>query len=312
MALTLIQPNEPVKIDAIKLYYYGDPSIGKSSLAMTAPDVLIIDADKGAYRTGPLRRAPIQLAENWFQVNQLTEQDLEPFKVIAIDTVQRLLELIKTFLMNNKSNVKGDGALKLNAQGTANNLFQGFVNRMISYGKDVVFIAHMTEDKDEDQLIKRPDLGGKNRQELYRMSDCMAYLTYQQNNKGGVDRVLKFSQGTNHHAKDCANLGDVIVPDLASNPTFLGDLIQSIKDHLNTMTPEQKEYIEREQDWLHWTKICHEFQYASEFNALTTELLENSEDPMFRQKWDCLRTCAKHLGFTYSKDTKKWAEGEPA
>ncbi|EKU62840.1 hypothetical protein ACINNAV113_1109, partial [Acinetobacter baumannii Naval-113] len=37
--------------------------------------------------------------------------------------------------------------------------------------------AHASEDQNGDQIIYRPDLGGKNRNELYRIADVMGYLT---------------------------------------------------------------------------------------------------------------------------------------
>jgi hypothetical protein len=46
---------------------------------------------------------------------------------------------------------------------------------LIAMGKDVVFIAHAIESENGDQTI-RPDLGGKNRNELYRIADVMGYL----------------------------------------------------------------------------------------------------------------------------------------
>lgn len=312
MALEIIAPNEPMPVNAIKVYIYGDPSMGKSSLGMTTRKALIIDADKGAYRTGALRRAPVQIAENWIQVANLTEQDLEPFDTIVIDTIGRLLEMVRSHLANDSRNTKGDGSLKLNVQGTANNIFQTFVNRMIGYGKNVVFLAHATEDKDDDLVIRRPDLGGKNRQEIYRLSDCMAYFTYEANQKGGSNRVLKFGWGANYHSKDCANLGNVNVPDLADNPTFLGDLIDSIKTHLNTLTPEQRKSVESEQTWIHFMQLCNEAQYASDINNLMELMGENVEHPQYLNKnmWYAIQKAAKDLNMVYDQQRKRWFETE--
>lgn len=306
MALSVIQPNEVMPVKAIKIYVYGDPSMGKSSLGMTGKNVLLIDADKGAYRTGGLRRAPVQLAENWFQVANLNEQDLQPFDTIAIDTVQRLLEVIKAHLAAIPGNTKNDGALKLNVQGVANNLFQGFVNKMIEWGKNVIFLAHATEDKDGDDIIHRPDLGGKNRQEIYRLSDCMAYFTHEHSGRGKPKRLLKFSRGTDYHSKDCANLGDIEVPDLANHPNFIGELIDHIKDHLNTLSPEQKLKIEQEQSWLHWQQLCDEAKYPSDFTAMTEDICQEKESPYYKQMWNYLKQSATKHGFTYNKDEKKW------
>lgn len=316
MAANIISPNEPMQVNAIKLYIYGDPSMGKSTLGMAGQDILVIDADKGAYRTGILRRAHVLYPENWFEVDCLTEEDLKPYKTIVIDTVGRLLDMIKAELTKNKVNTKGDGALKQNAYGLANTAFQTFVNRMISCGKNMVFLAHATEDKNGDEIIVRPDLGGKNRQEIYRLSDCMAYFTNQPDKRGKVKRVLKFERGLNYHAKDCANLGDIDVPDLANNPNFLDELLTRIKTTLNTLTPEQKARIEWELFWGNWIQRCNESQYASEFNALKDELVEIKGDqnhpyhPYRQNLWNAIKHCAEDLKMEYNNDSKKWVETE--
>lgn len=308
MALSVIMPTEAMTVSAIKMYIYGDPSMGKSTLGMTARNALIIDADKGAYRVGHLRRAPVQLAETWEQVVCLTESDLEPFETIVIDTIGRLLDLVKFNVGKSQGNSKRDGSLMLHAHGIANNTFQTFVNRMIGYGKNVVFLAHATEDKDDDIVIHRPDLAGKNRQEVYRLSDCMAYFTYERDSRGNEKRLLKFGYNEKHHSKDCANLGSVEVPDLANNATFLGDLIDQVKAHLNTLTPEQKAHAELEQGWIHWQQVCHESKYASEFNALMSDLAENKTNPYFESMWNCLKHCATESGLVYDKQSTRWNE----
>lgn len=314
MAINVTKPNEAIQVNAIKLYIYGDPSIGKTSIGMTCPNALLIDADQGVYRAGPLRRSDVQNGNVWFEISALEECDLVPYDTIVIDTVGRLLDVIKSHIANNPYNVKSDGGLKQNAFGVANNLFAGFVNRMISYGKNVVFLAHATEDKDGEEVIKRPDLGGKNRQEIHRLSDCMAYYCIEKARSGKSQKVLKFGKDSTLHTKDCANLGTVPVPDLVDNATFLGDLITHIKDHLNTLTPEQKLYAEHEQAWLHFMQLCNEATYASDFNNLMEEMALNTEHPQYINKnmWYAVQRFAKDLDMVYDKDSKRWKETEAA
>lgn len=312
MALAIIKPNEPIQINAIKLYIYGDPSIGKTSLGMTCPNALLIDADMGVYRAGSLRRSDVQMANYWNQVNALEEADLTPYDTIVIDTVGRLLDVIKNHVAESSHNVKSDGGLKQNAFGIANNLFAGFVNRMIGYGKNVVFLAHATEDKDGDEMIKRPDLGGKNRQEVHRLSDCMAYYCIEKGRNAKARKVLKFGKSDALHTKDCANLETVDVPDITNNPTFLGDLITYIKDHLNTLTPEQKLLIEQEQAWMHWQIVCNDAKYASDFNNLMDELALQAKHPQYQNMWRGMKHCAAQLNIIYDQDNKRWKETEAA
>lgn len=308
MALSIIQPNENIQVNAIKLYIYGDPSMGKTTLGMTGKNVLLIDADKGVYRAGILRRAPVLPVDAWTEISNLTEEDLVPYDTIVIDTVGRLLDIIKAHFASSKQNTQSNGALKLNVYGQVNTAFSQFVNNIISWGKDLYLLAHATEDKDNEELIKRPDLGGKNRNEIYRLSDCMAYFTYERQKNGKSERVLKFGRGDNYHAKDCANLGNIIVPDLANNPTFLADLANNIKNHLNTLTPEQKLHIEQEQDWINWQQQCNEAEFASHFNELTQDLINYSKNPHVNNMWKCLKTCAANMNLSYNEQSKRWSE----
>lgn len=313
MSLNPTMPNEPIPVDSIKLYIYGDPSMGKSSLAMTAKNAIVIDADMGAYRTGALRRSPVQPVDRWNILSNLTAEDFAAYDTVIIDTVGRLLDVVKAHFTENKSNLMNNGAIKQQAYTPINNAFIRFVNMLVFARKDIIFLAHATEDKnrDDDSIIHRPDLGGKNRNELYRLSDCMAYFTAENTGYNSVSKVLNFGHGSTYHSKDCANLGKIKVPDLVHNPTFLADLIQSVKDHLNTLSPEQKLYIEQEQQWVYWQQCCTEAQYMNDFNTLTKELQsDHKENPRVQMMWDCLKNYAKQAGFTYNKDLSQWLENK--
>ena len=308
MALNIISPIQPITVNAIKVYFYGDPGMYKTTLGMTANKALIIDADKGAYRTGVNRRADVVVAECWNDIVNISPADLEPYQTVVFDTIGRVLDLIKSHLANDSKNTKGDGTLKLNVQGVANNMFSTFVNRIISTGRDVVFIAHATEDKNDSLTLIRPDLGGKNRQEIYRLCDAMAYLCLETNKKGVQERVLKFQSQEGYHSKDAGDLGNVPVPDLreSQNSNFLGGLIESVKTTLNTMTPEQQETQKLKLEWEQWEKSCSEAKFPSDFNILMSEL--NQEHPYFKTMWECMKHFAYQLGLTYNKQNSKWFE----
>ena len=310
MSLNIITPAQPILVNAIKVYFYGDPGMYKTTLGMTADKALVIDADKGAYRTGANRRGDVVIAETWLDIANINEADLKPYNTIVFDTIGRVLDLIKTHLANNSKNTKGDGSLKLNVQGVANNMFSLFVNKLVGYGKDVIFIAHATEDKNDSLTLVRPDLGGKNRQEIYRLADAMAYLAEETDSRGNSNRVLKFKGGEGFHTKDSGNLGNVIVPDLRlpENSRFMATLIEATKKHLNTLTPEQQKTMQLQLDWDQWRKSCEEAQYTSDFNALLESM--NKEHPYFKDMWDCMKHFAKELGFTYNKEKVKWLELE--
>ena len=91
-------------VNAIKVYYYGDPGMYKTTLGMTADKPLVIDADQGAYRTGGNRRGDVVVAKTWLDISNITEEDLAPYNTVVFDTIGRVLDLIKTHLANNSKN----------------------------------------------------------------------------------------------------------------------------------------------------------------------------------------------------------------
>lgn len=312
MALKIITADQPLKINSIITYIYADPGLGKTSMGFTAEKAVSFDFDKGAHRTGELRRGAVIQVEKWADVANLTPQDLAPFNTVVIDTVGAMLESIKTHLLLTANNRQKDGALKLKAQGLANQTFKQYINTLISAGKDVVFIAHASEDMNGDQVVYRPDLGGKNRNELYRIADIMGYLTTVTTNEGKSARVINFMPSPTHHAKNAGALGgetgEVWVPDLKQNPSFLAEVIQQAKDHINTLTPEQLKYIKASEDFENWKQSCAEAESAYQLDQLT-ESLENmtKEAHIFAQSMrQVMLQRAKELNCKFDKQSGKW------
>ncbi|MFH7767507.1 ATP-binding protein [Acinetobacter sp. BSP-28] len=312
MALNIIPADQPLLVKAIIVYLYADPGLGKTSIGFTGNKAISFDFDKGSHRAGELRRGAVVQVNQWTDVANLTANDLEPYNTIVIDTVGAMLESIKTHLMLNNTNKQKDGSLKLKAQGLANNIFKQYVNSFIASGKDVVFIAHASEDQSGDQVIYRPDLGGKNRNELYRIADIMGYLTTVTTGEGKNARVISFKPCPTHHAKNAGGLGgetgEVWVPELKTTPTFLADLIKQAKDHINTMTPEQLASVKAQEDLDNWKQSCDEVEHAGDLNQLTNSLqdLVQSKHVYAESMRQALLLRAKELGCKFNKQTGKW------
>ena len=312
MALNIIPADQPLLVKAIIVYLYADPGLGKTSIGFTGDKAISFDFDKGSHRTGELRRGAVVQVNQWADVANLTANDLEPYNTIVIDTVGAMLESIKTHLMLNNTNKQKDGSLKLKAQGLANNIFKQYVNSFIASGKDVVFIAHASEDQSGDQVIYRPDLGGKNRNELYRIADIMGYLTTVTTGEGKNARVISFKPCPTHHAKNAGGLGgetgEVWLPDLKSNPTFLADLIKQAKDHINTLTPDQLASAKAISDMENWKQSCNEAEHAGDLNQLTESLqdLVQSKHIYAESMRQALLLRAKELGCKFNKQSGKW------
>lgn len=309
MALQIISADQPLNVSAIITYIYADPGLGKTSLGFTGDKTISFDFDKGSHRTGELRRGAVVPVQQWTDVANLNSQDLAPYNTIVLDTVGAMLECIKSYLLSIPLNRQKDGTLKLKAQGSANVMFKNYVHMLISMGKDVVFLAHASEDQNGDQVIYRPDLGGKNRNELYRIADVMGYLTTVRTQDGKSARVINFNPSDTHHAKNAGALGgdtgEVWIPDLKENPSFLAELIKQAKDHINTLTPAQLATNKAIDEFNNFTQSCEEAQYASDLNQLTESL--DKEHMYYNNMRLALKSRAQQLNCAFDKERNCWA-----
>ena len=308
MALNIIKSSQPLLVESIIFYLYTDPGIGKSTLAHTAEKPVVFDFDKGSHRVGnKLRRGDVVPVRQWSDVASMVGSDLAEFKTIVCDTVGAMLDCIKTHLSNNSENRQRDGSLTIKAQGLANNMFMQTINKWISYGKDVVFIAHAVEEESGKDKIKvfRPDLGGKNRNMLYRMADVMGYMNSNTNAEGVMERIINFCPSPTHHAKNSGNLNEVLVPDMEFDATFLARLIQQSKDYINSMTPEQIAETKSLADLNNFKQNCEEAKYASDLNQLTESL--DREHKYVKEMWHAVQIQAKTLKCTLNKENKRWS-----
>jgi hypothetical protein len=277
MALKNVVPaDHALRVSALVIYMYADPGIGKTSLAYTASKPILFDFDAGAHRAGKMRRGTTVQVEKWEDVADIEETDVAAFDTVILDTAGRMLDLIKTHLLTNKNNRQSDGALKLKAQGYANDMFKSWIGRVRSYGKDVVILAHATEEKKgNDDFIIRPDVGGRNKNELYRQADMMGYLTNVDGQNGKATRMLNFIPSTAYHAKNSGNIGNVALPDLAVKTDFLANLIDDGKAFINSLTEEQVLEMQYQDDLSNWINSCENCESASDLNELLGSVDKN-------------------------------------
>ena len=310
MSLNIISADQALNVSAIITYIYADPGLGKTSLGFTGDKAISFDFDRGAHRTGELRRGAVVPVQQWADIENIKEQDLAPYNTVVIDTVGAMLEAIKTHLLKTANNRQQDGALKLKAQGLANMKFKQYINTLLSFGKDVVFIAHASEDQNGDQVIYRPELGGKNRNELYRIADIMGYMTTVTTGEGKNARVINFKPSPTHHAKNSGALGgetgEVWVPDLKSHPTFLADLIAQSKAHINTLTPAQLALAKAVEDLENWKQSCEEAMHAGDLNQLTETLKLDKEHIYYQNMRQVMVARSKFLKCTFDTQRDSW------
>ena len=241
--LKITRAADPITVDRLNVVIYGPPGLGKSSLAFTAEAPLLLDFDRGAHRAA--NRKEIVAVESWSDVANITAEDLAPFKTVIVDTAGRALDAITADIIRTDPKGHKNGALTLPGYGALKTRFITFLKVLNSFGKDVVLIAHMDEQRNGDELIERLDVQGGSKGEIYKAADAMGRLVME-----GKQRWLRFSPTDAAFGKNPGQLDPLPVP-LHTAPEFdgfLGRVIQQTKDRLNELSEEQQAAV-AEQEW---------------------------------------------------------------
>lgn len=243
MALKITRASEPITVDRLNTVIYGPPGLGKSSLAFTADAPLLLDFDQGSHRAAN-RKDVVRIAD-WSDVAGITADDLKPFNTVIVDTAGRALDILTADIIRANPKHGRGGALTLQGYGELKSRFTSFLKLLNSFGKDVVLVAHMDEQRNGDDIIERLDVQGGSKGEIYKAADAMGRLVI-----ANGQRKLLFSPTDAAFGKNPGQLPPLDVPDMTSPgfDTFLASVIERIKGRLNELTESQREAM-AEQNW---------------------------------------------------------------
>jgi hypothetical protein len=201
------KPHELQTTKCIKMLIYGQPGIGKSTLALSAPQPLHIDFDGGVHRVRAEHLAPTVQVESWQNViDLLSKEDLSPFKTLIIDTAGKMLDYMSAHIIASDSKMgRKDGQLALQGFGARKGMFQRFLGQVGLMGKHVVFVAHEKEEKDGDLKVIRPEIGGSSGSDLIKDLDLVGYVEA----KGKI-RTISFDPCEKFYGKNTCGLDALI------------------------------------------------------------------------------------------------------
>ena len=177
--MTLItKPNEIKSNPIIKGLIYGQPGIGKTTIALSAPNPLLIDFDKGLSRVKTQHRKDCVIADDYQKLlDVLNDPALKNYDTIIIDTLGKCVDRMLDFLIRNNPKYKqSDGSPSLRGFGALKSCFQALLRLLESKNKSLIFIAHETEEKDGDTTKIRPDCSGSARKDIVKELDFMGYM----------------------------------------------------------------------------------------------------------------------------------------
>ncbi len=286
----------------IVLTIYGQPGIGKTSLACSAERPIMFDFDNGIKRA--YRKCPVADIEKTSDLINIERDDIAPYQTIIIDTVGKMIDkmIIEMPSYESKTQLKtASGAPTLQGYGFIKTKFAQILSKMTGFGKDVVLIAHAKEEKDGDSTIIRPEIVGSSLYEVVKASDQLGYFYSSQNKK----RVIDFTPSANFYGKDSASIGKIVID---QDDDKCAEIIQKVKDAFSKRETRNKEEIEKQEKAKKLISHANDAESLNEIKEEIKTLDINQATKSFLFK-DMIKR-ANDIGCLWDRDTKTFKEVE--
>ena len=296
MSLRITKATDVITIEHLIATIYGNPGLGKTSLAFTAERPLLLDFDGGVYRA--INRSDCVQVSSWADVESITAEDVNGYKTLVLDTAGRALDMLALdIIQKNPKMGRGSGSLTLPGFGELKDRFKNFTNLIRSFGLDIVLLVHGDEQKNGDDLIERIDATGSSKNEIYKQSDLMGRLKI---DKG--KRVLNFNPTDTAFGKNPAGLPVLEVPDFKKDPEthFLARVLADTKAAINKMTEAQ---TAASNELLAWKAKYEKLESAEQFNDMIGTVAKEASEPVRQNAGRLLVKVGRDKGLVY--DAKK-------
>lgn len=303
MTNLLTQPNELKNKITFSGLIYGQPGIGKTTLALSAPNPVCIDTDKGMYRVEKRFQVPSLQVESYEQVIELINgKELDSFDTIIFDTLGKLIDRISDYVCTQNPKLRQtDGQLAMKGWGAVKLTFSTLLKMLAGKNKSVIFVAHENEEKDGDTTKKRPDVSGSARKDIIKELDWMGYME-----ASGDKRTICFNPTDKFYAKNSCGLEGIMeIEDTKNGNNFIKDkLLTAIQ---NRQEEDNKQLVKYEEVKAKINGIIARANDKDSINTAKTELskLEVIWDSKI-YAWHNLSEKAKTFGLEYNKETKNF------
>lgn len=303
------KPSELEVNATIKLLVYGQPGLGKTTVALSSPSPVLLDFDGGVQRVNGAFQCPTLQVESWEQVQEALKEDLSEFKTIVIDTAGKMLDYMSAYIIKNEPKLaKRDGSLSLQGYGARKSMFVNFLKQVSLMNKHLVFVAHEREDKDGEQKVVRPEMGGSSVGDLIKELDLVGYMQAY-----GEKRYIYWGVNEKAYTKNTCNLPNTneipTILDAQGNVTGQNAFLTSVFNSYNSYLSKERETRKKYDDFISFAK--------DEIEAIVDASTANDFCKSFaeaEQIWDSklkvgmmVKLKCDALGLKYDKKTKKYA-----
>lgn len=276
--ITIRKRNE-ISVNSSIWLIYGYPGVGKTSLALSAKNPVLLDTDRGAHRADG--DGDVILIDNYAEMSHPPTfiQQVKDYDTIVIDTADGLLDYMMNWVQAENPRIKN----KLQLYGLLREEFKKLAAAFKVSGKSLIFIAHAKETLEGETKIVRPQITGGSYDIITRESDFIGLMSI----KDGK-RVLSFTPDENYISKDSAGLKNVVI----DTPPNLQDIMQGAVEKINSKNAERAKVLAE------LKVIREEIENADSLDHLNRIIQEQADKPLVIKKQiaELIKGSASRLG----------------
>lgn len=291
----------------------GLPGTGKTTLALSAPDVLLIDADEGLARVSPAHRKDASICKTFDEVRADVASAKGLYKTIVVDTGGALVDMMKQHVIDHPDEYSGgakkSGGISLQGFGYVKQLFLDF-SADLRKNFNVIYIFHESVSKNGENMFYDLVCEGAARTLVYQPADLAAHL-FIMNGR----RMLGFTPTEEYTAKSAYGINGVVqVPELKEGDPndFLTKLFEKVRENLKAETaslaPQQEAYNSLMADAPGMMEAITDANSANQFASVIDTLphaLTSKKEIGAMYKARC-----KELGLKWDGKQKAWVNGD--
>lgn len=214
----------------------GLPGTGKTTLALSAPDVLLIDTDEGLARVNPAHRKDASVCKTYEEILADIKAARGQYKTIVIDTCGALIEYMKDWAMRTDPKAsKNNGGFSLQGYGVVKS---EFIRLSAELRKEfnVVYLFHESMTKADESVFYELVVEGSTRTLVYQPADLAGHLFIDHGK-----RYIGFTPTEQYSAKSAYGIKGIIeVPELKDGDPndFLTRLFDKVRSNLAKETEQ--------------------------------------------------------------------------
>lgn len=285
---------------------YGSPGVGKTTLALSAPDPVLIDFDRGMSRVRTQHRKTSIFCDTYEDVlADLQSPAMKDFQTIVVDTGGSFITYLQDWAMraDTKVNKQKNGAISLKGFGAVKQEFTRFTGYVKdTLNKNLIYVFHSMEQTDKDGNPQvRLMCEGAAKNIVWTPCDFGGYVQMI-----GNQRVVCFTPEQEYFAKGCHGIkGQIAVPELGPNDenNFITKLFDKAKANIAAEAEEYapiKEQYERVMETARqMIETVTDAESANKVSADLQALAHASTSKTESAK--LLKDKAASLGLSYSK-----------